>query len=299
MSAAWRGRKERGSRLAIELLIRLALGWGRTLCRALLEPPISLYFLLTAPEARAASRDFLTRVHGRRASLREVFAHFRCFGTIMLDRLYLLTGRHACLAIEIEDESPLTQALAAGRGCLLFGSHLGSFELLSVLGSAHKRLPINVVMHVAPGVSIHSMIAAHGGGLPYRIIPLGSPGAMMQVRERLESNEVVGLLVDRVYGGEATCKVPFLGSDAAFSLAPYQLASITGAPVVTAYGLFLGGNRYRVSFAPLAERIERERGAPCEGVLPWVQRYVDGLEARARSAPLNWFNFYDYWANAR
>ena len=66
-----------------------------------------------------------------------------------------------------------------------------------------------------------------------------------------------------------------------------------------AFGLFLGGNRYRVSFAPLAERIERDRRAECDGVLPWVQRYVSVLEARAREAPLNWFNFYDYWGAAR
>jgi predicted LPLAT superfamily acyltransferase len=297
MSTAWRDRQERGSRFAIEVLIRLALGCGRTVCRTLLAPPISLYFLATAPEARAASRQFLSRALGREATFREVFAHFRCFGTIMLDRLYLLTGRHDCLSIEVEDERHLTEALAKGRGCLLFGSHLGSFELMSVLGSAHKRLPINVVMHVPPGTSIHSMISAHGGGVPYRIIPLGSPGAMMQVKECLERNEVVGLLVDRVYGSEATCDVPFLGADARFSLAPYQLAGITGAPVVMAYGLFLGGNRYRVSFTPLAERIERDRGARHDGVQPWVERYVAGLEARAREAPRNWFNFYDYWAH--
>lgn len=122
---------------------------------------------------------------------------------------------------------------------------------------------------------------------------------MMRVKECLERGEIVGLLADRVYGGEATCAVPFLGEDAAFSLAPFQLAAITGAPVVMAYGIFLGGRRYRVSFAPLAERIGRDRRAPYEGLLPWVQRYVASLEAQARRAPLNWFNFYDYWAAPR
>jgi predicted LPLAT superfamily acyltransferase len=296
LSTAWRGRPERGSRVAIALLIRIAQGAGRTFCRALLAPPISLYFLATAPQARAASREFLARALGRRASLREVFAHFFTFGTTLLDRLYLLTGRHDCLSIEVEEERHLLEALARGRGCLLFGSHLGSFELLGVVGSRHRNLPINVVMHVEPGSSIHGMLAAQGGGVPYRIIPLGSPDAMMQVRERLERNEVVGLLVDRVYGTEATCEVPFLGRNARFTLAPYQLAGITGAPVVTAFGLFLGGNRYRVRFAPLAERIERDRRAPSDGLQPWVARYVEGLEANARRAPFNWFNFYDYWA---
>ncbi len=297
MSGAWRDRRERGSRFAIEILIQIALHGGRAFARALFAPPVSLYFLATAPEARAASRDFLTRARGRKARLRDAFAHFYCFGTAMIDRLYMLTGRHGSLSIQVEDERYLTESLALGRGCLLFDSHLGNFELLSVLGAAHRGLPVNVVMNVDS--TIHDLIIAHGGGVPYRVIPLGSPGAMMQVRECLERGEIVGLLVDRVYGNEATCELPFLGAPASFSLAPYQLAGITGAPVVIAFGLFLGGNRYRVSFAPLAQRIERDRGAECDGVLPWVRRYVAVLETRAREAPLNWFNFYDYWEARR
>lgn len=294
-AAAWRTRQERGSELLIRLIIRIALHVGRGVCRVLLVP-ICLYFLATAPQTTAASRDFLTRVRGRRAGLRDVFAHLYVFATTILDRVYLLTGRQERLAITVEDDGVLHESLEAGRGVLLFGSHLGSFEMLSVVGSVERRLPINVVMNVDAGSRIHGLLERHGGGLPYRIIPLGSPGAMMQVRECLERGEVVGLLVDRVYGNEATCEVPFLGAPARFSLAPYQLAAITGAPVVMAFALHEGGNRYALRFAPLAARVERHRGEPGEGLVPYVRRYVETLEAAARRSPLNWFNFYDYWA---
>jgi predicted LPLAT superfamily acyltransferase len=298
LSTQWRERPERGPDIVLRYGVLLAIYGGRALCHALLVP-VCLYYLATAPAARTASREFLTRARGRPAGLRDVFAHLYCFATVTLDRVYLLSGRHDRFEIEIEEERILRESLALGRGCLLFGSHLGSFELLSVMGSVERRLPINVVMNIDAGSRIHSFIAAFAGGLPYRVIALGSPGAMMQVRECLERGEIVGVLADRVYGAEDTCELPFLGAPARFSLAPYQLASITGAPVVMAYGLFLGGERYRVSFAPLAARIERDRGAPCDGVLPWVRRYVESLEARARATPLNWFNFYDYWAVPR
>ena len=29
-----------------------------------------------------------------------------------------------------------------------------------------------------------------------------------------------------------------------------------------------------------------------------MQRYVSTLEALCREAPYNWFNFYDFWADA-
>lgn len=298
MSTQWRERRERGSRWAMRLFLALAVHGGRTFGRAVMTVSC-FYFLASAPEARAASRTFLSRALGRPAGLRDVFAHLRTFGTTLLDRIYLSTGHHDRIEIEVQDEHILREALALGRGCLLFGSHLGSFDLMGVVGSESKRLPVNVVMNVDAQANIHRILAEQRGALPYRVIPLGSPGAMMAVKECLERGEIVGLLVDRVYGSEATCELPFLGKPAPFSLAPYQLAGITGAPVVMAFALFLGGNRYRVSFAPLAERIERERGAQCDGVLPFVQRYVDGLEVRAREAPLNWFNFYDYWAAPR
>ncbi len=294
MSDAWKRQRERGSRWMVVLLIRIALGAGRAFGR-LLAFPISLYFLATAPRARASSRAFLTRALGRPATLRDVYTHLYCFGITMLDRAYLLTGRHGNrLRIEVEGEAHLLDALALGRGCLLFGSHLGSFELLGVVGSADRHLPVNVVMHVDS--TIHESLAQVGGGLPYRVIALGEPDTMLQVKECLDRGEIVGLLVDRVYGDEATCAMRFLGEAAPFSLAPYRLAAITGAPVVMAYGLYQGGDRYLVSFAPLAERMARNRGEPCEGLSPWVEAYVANLEANARLTPYNWFNFYDYWA---
>ncbi|HEX3061378.1 MAG TPA: acyl-CoA synthetase [Usitatibacter sp.] len=297
MSTQWRERAERGSGLAVHLIIHVALRGGRGICRALLVP-VCAYFLLTAPQARAASREFLARALGRPARLREIFAHLYCFATTLLDRVYLLGGRRGSLDIEVEGERILRESLALGRGCLLLGSHLGSFEVLGVMGSVERRLPINVVMNVHPGSRIHALVARMAGGLPYRVIALGSPGAMMAVRECLERGEIVGLLADRVYGSEQTCELPFLGSPARFSLAPYQLAAITGAPVVMAYGIFLGANRYRVSFAALAQRIERDRREPLAAILPCARRYVESLEAQARAAPLNWFNFYDYWERA-
>jgi len=294
MSSVWRERQERGTRWVMHLYLAIAVYGGRTFSRAVMAMTC-FYFLATAPEARAASREFLTRALGRNASLRDIYSHLVCFGTTLLDRIYLFTGHHDRLAIDIEGEEVLREKLALGRGCLLFGSHLGSFELLGIVGAVSRGLPVNVVMNVDANANIQRILAEQRGGLPYNVIELGKPGAMIAVKECLERGEIVGLLVDRVYGSEATCVLPFLGSPAPFSLAPYQLAAITGAPVVMAYALLLGGNRYRVSFSPLADRIERSRGEACDGVLPWVQRYVEGLESRAKEAPLNWFNFYDYW----
>jgi predicted LPLAT superfamily acyltransferase len=306
MTGQWRGRRERGSGSAIRLIIWLALYAGRGLCRALLVP-IGAYFFVTAPLTRRASQQFLGRALGRAATWRETFMHLFVFATTLLDRVYLLNGRHRELAIEVSNEAAFWNALALGRGCLLLGSHLGSFEMLGVVGSLEKKLTINMVMHVDDSAQLGKLITSAQESLPYKVIPLGRPGSMLRVKECLDRGEVVGILADRIYADEATERVSFLGSPARFSLSPQRLARITGAPVVAVYGLFHGGRRYEIVFESLEPRVETARtgtgtttsaavAANAVSLQSSLTAYVESLERQARRCPYNWFNFYDYWS---
>ncbi len=244
--------------------------------------PISAYFLATAPRARRASREFLTRALGRRATLRDCLRHLFVFATTLLDRVFLLNGRLRDLEVTVVNEHIFEDAIAAGRGCLVLGSHLGSFEMLGVVGGLERRLAINMVMHVEPGGGLRELLASSGCAIPYKVIALGQPESMLRVKECLERGEVVGILADRVYGSEVTQGLPFLGSTARFSMSPFRLARITGAPVVAVFGLFRGGRRYEIVF----EALRAPEPAP----------YVAILERQARRCPYNWFNFYDFWS---
>ena len=306
MTGQWRGRRERGSSSAIRLIIWLALHAGRGLCRVLLVP-ICAYFLVTTPFTRRASQQFLGRALGRAATWRETFMHLFVFATTLLDRVYLLNGRHRELAIETSNEAAFWNALAPGRGCLLLGSHLGSFEMLGIVGSVEKKLMINMVMHVDDSAQLGKLITSAQVSLPYKVIPLGQPGSMLRVKECLDRGEVVGILADRVYANEATESVSFLGYPARFSLSPQRLTRITGAPVVAVYGLFRGGRRYEIVFESLAPRVEAVQvgtgtttsaavAANAVSLQSSITTYVESLERQARRCPYNWFNFYDYWS---
>jgi predicted LPLAT superfamily acyltransferase len=281
VSAAWRDRSERGSDSPKRLIIWLALHAGRSFCRALLVP-ITAYFLATAPRARRASRQFLTRALGRQATLGDSFRHLFVFATTLLDRVFMLHGRHGDLEVKVTNEHVFADAIAAGRGCLLLGSHLGSFELLGVAGGTSQPLAINMVMHVEDRAGMRELLAGAGYTIPYKVIVLGRPDSMLRVKECLDRGEVVGMLADRVYGREATCELPFLGLAARFSMSPFRLARVTGAPVVMAFGLFRGRRRYEIVFEALAA--------------PEAAPYAAILERQARLAPYNWFNFYDFWS---
>ena len=295
MSGDWRAQPERGSRNALRLIIWLALHCGRPLCRVLLVP-ISAYFYLTAPLARRSSQAFLARALEKRPTWRDTFSHLFVFATTLLDRVYLVNGRQHELTVAVRNESALWDAMKPGRGCLLLGSHLGSFEMLGIIGSLEKKLAINVVMHLEQGAHLRNLVFRSGQLLPYNVIALGQPGSMLRVRECLARGEIVAILADRVYGDEPTLSLPFLGRVARFTLSPWRLARITGAPVVTVFGLFLGGRRYEIDFEGFEGPVEELRDAKHADTAPvCVQTYVDRLERHARRFPYNWFNFYDYW----
>jgi hypothetical protein len=69
-------------------------------------------------------------------------------------------------------------------------------------------------------------------------------------------------------------------------------------------GLYRGGRDYELRFIQLADfgtlaatgaQPAAERDAAIRAAL---ERYVATLEALCREAPYNWFNFYDFWADA-
>ena len=144
----WLGQRERGSRRLMSAITTIALRIGRPVGRMLLYP-ICAYFLTFSRSARPASRAYLQRVLGRRPRWIDVFRHYHCFAAVILDRVFLLAGRVGHFEYEIEGLDDLLAAIAGGRGCLLFGAHFGSFEVLRVMAMAHAPVPVRVFVSYA------------------------------------------------------------------------------------------------------------------------------------------------------
>jgi predicted LPLAT superfamily acyltransferase len=294
LAPAWLEQRERGSQWLMALLARLTLALGRGTGRLFL-PVICLYFLAFGPRARAASSDYLARVHGRRARLGEIYRHIHTFASTIHDRVPLLSGRTGAFELAYEGEPAIVAALAQERGCILVGAHFGSFEVLRVLGAKRRAFRINMLMATGNAARIQSVFRAIQPELAGRIIEMGAPTSLLRVKECLERGEIVGILADRSRGNERTVDVPFLGSPARFPLTPFRLATTLGVPIVLGIGLYRGGNRYSLHFEQLDEPGDRERAAREDLAAVWLGRYVARLEHYCRLAPYNWFNFFPFW----
>ena len=294
MTTAWLAQRERGSAFGLRIMVWCTLRLGRRLSRLLLLP-ISLYFAVFSVRARIASTIYLKRILGRPARFTDVFRHYHTFASTIHDRIYLLSGRYGYFDVHLHGLDALDAELARGRGCILLGSHLGSFEVLRARGTFESRAPINVLMYEDNAGKINAVLDALNPEVRRRVIPLDTPMTLLRAKECLERGEMVGILGDRAVRGGRSQPCQFLGSVAPLPEGPLLLASILGAPVFLFFGLYRGGRRYDIHFESFAENVSLRRTHRSKDLAPWLARYAARLEHYCRLAPYNWFNFFDFW----
>lgn len=299
MSQAWQYQRERGSRPLISLLAWILRHLGRSVARLILWP-LTLYFLVTGSTARRASRDYLRRVLEREPGLSDLLKHFYAFASVALDRALLPGDGGRQLQIEIHRAERVRELVESRQACLVLVSHLGSFEVLRVTGSETHRLPLRILMDRQIGAAVSDLLEELDPGFSNSIIDASQqgPSLVLALRDALDSGFSVGVMADRIRSGEPTTPVEFLGGVAQLPTSPWVLASVLRVPVLVAFGLYHGGNRYVAHFDVLAEQVRLPRQSREQALRERVQEYASLLEKRAREAPYNWFNFFDYWTQS-
>ncbi len=293
----WARRRERGSLMLLRVMALFSLWLGRGAGRIVLYG-IGTYFFLFAPRARRASLEYLRRVLGRRPRARERFRQVMSFATTIHDRVYLLNGRFELFEFEVVGEQQMHERLRGG-GAFLLGAHFGSFEATRAIGWRRPVPRVVMLMYEHNARKINAALSAINPAAAADIVTLGDdPLAMLKVRELLEQGAFVGMLADRTPGEEPTETVRFLGDPARFPIGPFRIAALLGRPVILMLGLYLGGNRYRVVFEPLADFTGVPRSQREAAIRAAARRYAGRLEHYCREHPENWFNFYDFWAHA-
>ncbi len=292
--ADWLRQQERSNLAILKLMVWISLTFGRAVGRLVLYG-IAAYYVLFSPKARRHSRDYLHRALGRWAEWSDGFRHVFSFASTIHDRIYLLNDRFDLFDIEVVGAEAVNAAARNQPGALLIGAHLGSFEVLRAVGRGREGLQVAMLMYEENARKINATLEAINPAASQDIIPLGRMDSMLQARDRLDAGYVVGMLADRGLGGDTTVDCDFLGRPAPFPLGPFRVAAMLRRPVFFMTGLYLGGNRYRLHFEPLADFSQTPRQERDAAIRRAMQDYADRLTHYCREAPYNWFNFFDFW----
>ncbi len=120
----------------------------------------------------------------------------------------------------------------------------------------------------------------------------------IELKEKVEAGEFVVIAGDRipVKNQSAVVGADFLGAEAAFPIGPYVLAKVLGCPLLTLFCIKQEGG-YRVSFEQLAAKVEFSKQNRNEVIASCAQQYAHLIETQLKLAPLQWYNFHDFWSN--
>lgn len=301
----WSRTPERGSLLGMQIMLASYRLLGRRGFSLLLYPVIG-YFWLTGRSQREASRAYLARLEtfanaqgvALPAEPRSSFRHFLRFGEAALDKLAGWRGDITEQEVELVGAEHYQAAINSGKGVLLLGSHLGDLELCRALGSRKQGLRINALVFTRHAARFNALLKQINPDSHLNLIQVQELGAdtAILLKEKLEQGEWVVIVGDRtsVTREKRVIWADFLGAPAPFPLGPFVLSSVLGCPVYLMFGLKEQG-RFRVHFEPFADGQPLPRQGRQQILASRVQAYADRLQHHCLRAPLDWFNFFDFW----
>ena len=187
----------------------------------------------------------------------------------------------------------LDRALAEGRGAILLTAHAGNYELGGLLLRS-RDLAVHTVYKPDRFEAVEALRTRLRSRAGVVGIPVGSGGfSTLPLVKVLRDGKVVGMQGDRDFSLNGL-PIPFFGREAHFPRGPWELAAMTGAPILPTFFFLDAEHRFHASFgAPI--RISGQRGERMREIEAGMRAYVADLEALIRKDPSQWYCFYPFW----
>ncbi|HEX7736128.1 MAG TPA: hypothetical protein VF458_14845 [Ktedonobacteraceae bacterium] len=242
--------------------------------------------------SRVLGLENTSTLENRRKLRHVVRGMFRNSVSNYLDALLLpsLKQEEILQRISVDDQIYLDEALALGKGALLFSAHFGPFEYIGSWFAAHGYQVVIPVERLKDERMLNLMLELrNSNGITY--VPLGGSAPMRTIIQALRKNQIVLITADRAVEGESVVK-DFFGTPARLPIGPVNLSIRTGAPLVGAFGWHssrkaVGGAFSRLTLALSAE--ERQRPDAVEAAL------IKRMEQVISERPEQWVVFESIW----
>jgi hypothetical protein len=160
----WANISEVTSVAGIKLLFLVHRLFGRWPFRVFVYPAI-LFHILRHPLARRSSQVYLTRVFRSinpahpQATLWQSVQHFGAFAENILDKLRIWAGELKASDVEFHDYHIINDQVLAGRGGLIFVTHLGNVEVTRALPTRKNGVRLTVLVHTKHAETFNALLA--------------------------------------------------------------------------------------------------------------------------------------------
>ncbi|MCL2916439.1 glycosyltransferase family 2 protein [Shewanella corallii] len=304
----WSTTKERGTILGIKTLLWIYRLLGRRAFSLMLKPVIG-YYHLTGKQARTASEEFLAHLtqyaDSQNLELPDNLSSYRhqlSFGETMLDKLAAWQGDFKPDNLTIHGQEHFERLAEGKQGMLLLGSHLGNLELCRALSRQNTDIKINALVFTQHAEQFNNVMEAINPEAGVNLIQVQSlgPSTAILLKQKLDDGECVVVVGDRTSATqeERVVWADFLGQPAPFPQGPFLLAAALRAPVFLLFGLRDDSRsepHFNVYFEPFRDPLTLPRKDREQALTQVVGDYASRLEHYTLKAPMQWYNFYNFW----
>ncbi len=297
-SPHWADLAERGGYWGLRFCAAAYHLLGRMGCQIVMMP-IVFYFLLFGTKQRHASQQFLVRTLKRPPSFAEIYRHHMNFAMRALDVFIAWTGGITSEAVVPTNPEELAGIVSDPRGGLIVVSHLGNVDIARAVLDAKTRERMTILVHTHHAENYNRVLRRFNPAAAMNMLQVTEigPETIIDLKQRIERGEWIVIAGDRtsVLHRQHSVFVPFFGAPAAFPQGPWILGALLESPVYLLFCL-QEGKRYRLTMERFAEHIQLPRSSREESLRCYVARYAERLEHYSAMAPLQWYNFFDFWA---
>ena len=298
----WAHKRERGSARGILFLLYCFKFLGATVCKIFITPVV-IYFYLFNPDARNNIKCYFYRLksvckEAPEVSQLNVFKLFINFGYGICDRMSAWQGNVKKFKLTKSNSDVFTALIKQNKGGIILVSHMGNFEISRMASNKIHDVKFNVFMHTKNSEKFTQVIKKFNPEFAMSLIQSDELNMQiaMTLKEKVDAGEFVVIAGDRVpvANENAIVSVEFLGQEAAFPIGPYVMAKVLGCPLI---GLFCTkqGSGYHVDFELIASQVIFNKNNKNEVINQLAENYVESLSEHVKTAPLQWYNFHEFW----
>lgn len=287
--AEWKG-QSKGTVNGYRIFIFLIKNAGIRTAYFLLSFVSLYYFFFNVKQTRAIVSYFRTR---RRQSLFRslwnTYLNNYIFGQTLIDRVAITAGLAHKYTYEfdgIEHIHDLAKNESAG---ILISGHVGNFELAQFfMDEFEKKIHLVTTDEEREAIKSYLDTVMVKSKADF-ILVKDDLSHIFEINKIIEEQGMICFTGDRFKGQTKTMTADLLGAAANFPAGPFMISSRMRIPVLFVYVMRERGRHYH-----LYARKATFKNRDAQGVL---QAYTESMEEILDRYPLQWFNYYDFWAN--
>jgi predicted LPLAT superfamily acyltransferase len=260
--------------------------------------------MVTRKLARDASVDYLRRLRATggasqiKPGMLTVMRHFAAFAETMLDKMLLWGGLFKLDNTVLHGEKEFTEDFDKKLGGIIISCHIGNLDLCRILSRRRAGLKISVMGHTKHARAFNHVLAQLDPESQVDVLEVSeiTPATAMMLSDKIGRGEYLVVAGDRIpiADNPRVTTARFLGADASLPVGPYILANLLQCPVYLLFSMKVGKTS-EIHIERFRDSIQLPRKNRDEVIARLAADYVARLEYFCRRAPLQWFNFFDFW----